>query len=67
MILQSGFSIFTRLWNHYHYFQNTFITSKENPVPLKQLMTTPTPLLEIPRNRKSAFCLYRFTYSISYK
>ena len=28
------------------YFQNIFITAKENPVPLKQLMTIPTPLLK---------------------
>ena len=28
------------------YFQNTCITSRENSVPLKQLMTTPTPLLK---------------------
>lgn len=53
------FSTFMMLYNYHFWFQNVFITFKENSVPIKQSFPIPYPKLFATNN---LLCLYGFTY-----
>ena len=53
------FSTFMMLYNYHFWFQNVFITFRENSVPIKQSFPIPYPKLFATNN---LLCLYGFTY-----